>query len=85
MILRRSGLAAFAFFASVTLALACGTERWAVKIGADRDAGAVDLTPEDTTIAALSDLRAPPKPDTREKSRFRPVQRSSRHSKFAGS
>ncbi len=74
MIFRRSALGVFVLFASASVALACGTERWAVKIGADRDAGKIDLTPENTTIAELSDLRVPPNPNTRQTSRFRPAE-----------
>src|SRR5258708_20925163 len=74
MIFRRSALGVFVLFVSANLALACGTERWAVKIGADRDAGKVNLTPEDTTIAELSDLRVPPNPNTRQASRFQPAE-----------
>jgi hypothetical protein len=74
MFFRRSALTALVLFTSVSLALACGTERWAVKTGADRDSGAVNLTPEDTTIALLSDLHAPPKPNTRATSRFSPTE-----------
>ncbi len=74
MMVRRSALTAFIFLASVSLTLACGTERWAVKTGADRDAAAVAMTPEETTIAALSDIHAPPKPNTRATSRFQPTE-----------
>src|SRR5260370_31852262 len=74
MIFRRSALGVFVLFVSANLALACGTERWAVKIGADRDAGKVNLTPEDTTIAELSDLRVPPNPNARQASRFQPAE-----------
>jgi hypothetical protein len=74
MMLRRSALTAFVFFTSVSLALACGTERWAVKVGKDRDADKVNLTPEDTTIAELSDLRPPPSPNTRPTTRFMPAE-----------
>ena len=54
MMLRRSALTVFVFFTSVSIALACGTERWAVKIGTDRDADKINMTAEDTTIAELS-------------------------------
>ncbi|MDQ2817708.1 MAG: hypothetical protein M3T49_05780 [Candidatus Eremiobacteraeota bacterium] len=37
-------------------------KRWAVKIGVDADAGSVNLTPQDTNIAALRTLPAPPTP-----------------------
>ena len=37
----------------------CGKERWSVKTGTDSQAGAVNLTPQDTTVAALSALAAP--------------------------
>ena len=72
--IRRTLLTTVAFVLTTSLALACGTERWAVKTGADRDASAVNLTPETTTIAALSDLHAPPKPNTRATSRFSPTE-----------
>lgn len=74
MLMRRSTFTAVVFFSSVSLAVACGTERWAVKTGADRDAGSVNLTPETATIADLSDLHAPPKPNTRATSRFSPTE-----------
>jgi len=71
---RRASLVSLVLLTSVSVALACGTERWAVKTGADRDAGAVDLTSEETTIAELSDLHAPPKPNTRGTTRFSPTE-----------
>jgi hypothetical protein len=37
----------------------CGVERWSVKTGTDAQAGQVNLTPQDTTIAALGGLPAP--------------------------
>jgi hypothetical protein len=74
MTLRRSALTVVVFFTSVSIALACGTERWAVKIGTDRDADKVNMTAEDTTIAELSDLRPPPSPNTRSTTRFMPAE-----------
>jgi hypothetical protein len=74
MMLRRSAFTALVFFSSISLTLACGVERWTVKIGADRDAAAVNLTPQETTIAELSDLKAPPSPNTRKKTRFQPAE-----------
>ena len=44
---------------------ACGVERWAVKTGTDAAARSVDLTPRDTTVAALSALPAPAEPGPR--------------------
>src|SRR5437016_4140960 len=37
----------------------CGVERWAVKVGTDSAAGSVNMTPQDTTIAALGALAVP--------------------------
>src|SRR5262249_60260563 len=74
MTLRRSALTVVVFFTSVSIALACGTERWAVKVGTDRDADKVNMTAEDTTIAELSDLRPPPSPNTRPTTRFIPAE-----------
>src|SRR5713226_5483298 len=37
----------------------CGKERWSVKTGTDSQAGQVNMTPQDTTVAALSALPAP--------------------------
>jgi hypothetical protein len=39
--------------------LSCGTERWSVKTGTDAAAASVNLTPQDTTIAALGGLSVP--------------------------
>lgn len=38
---------------------ACGTERWSVKVGTDGMVSQVNLTPQDTTIPALTALTAP--------------------------
>ena len=38
---------------------ACGTWRWGVKTGTDQDVGKVNLTPEVTTIQALTSLATP--------------------------
>jgi hypothetical protein len=43
----------------------CGTERWAVKTMTDPLAGEVDLSPKDTTIAALVAIRPPVGPTDR--------------------
>ena len=40
-------------------AAGCGVERWAVKTGTDSAASQVNLTPQDTTIAALTALPIP--------------------------
>lgn len=55
---------------SLGFALACGTERWPVKTGADRDAGKVDTSSQSSTITELTDLHAPPHPLSRKSSRF---------------
>jgi hypothetical protein len=68
--IHRIALGLTIFFVSASIAVACGTERWAVKTGADRDAGSVNTEPEDTTISSLADLSAPPHPTSRPTSRF---------------
>lgn len=55
-------------------ALACGHERWNVKIARDRDAGLVRTTPKPTTIAALDHLTPPSDPDARPRSRWAPTE-----------
>lgn len=70
--MRRIILAVFMVFCSLSIALACGTERWPVKTGADRDVGKVSADPQDSTIAELTDLHAPPNPNSRKSSRFAP-------------
>ena len=40
-------------------AVRCGVERWAVKVGTDDDAWAVDLTPLDTTVDTLINFPLP--------------------------
>ena len=40
----------------------CGVERWPVKVLADRDSGAVDPTPQETTVAALGAISIPEVP-----------------------
>ncbi|HEX8108599.1 MAG TPA: hypothetical protein VF516_12785, partial [Kofleriaceae bacterium] len=42
-----------------TAAGSCGVERWAVKTGTDTTANLVNLTPQDTTIAAMRALAMP--------------------------
>lgn len=70
--MRRIILAVFIIFCSLTVAFACGKERWPVKTGADRDAGNVTTDPQASTIAELTDLHAPPNPNSRKSSRFAP-------------
>jgi hypothetical protein len=59
---------------SGSAALACGTERWPVKTGTDRDAGSVANLPTETTIAELVSIVPPNHPETRRSSRFRPIE-----------
>jgi hypothetical protein len=70
--MRRIILAIFIVFCSLSIALACGTERWPVKTGADRDVGSVNTDPQATTISDLTNLAAPPNPNSRKSSRFAP-------------
>ena len=52
--------------ASTSLALACGKERWPVKVGTDQDAGQVVTTAQASTVAALRAITVPAiQPDRR--------------------
>lgn len=70
--MRRITLAVFIVFCSLSIALACGKERWPVKTGADRDAGNIDTNPQTSSISELTNLAAPPNPNSRKSSRFAP-------------
>ena len=72
--MHRTVLAALALLASSSAALACGTERWPVKVGTDQDAGRVIQQPQPVTIRDLVSLPAPPDPDARPNSRFAPAE-----------
>src|SRR5262249_12895635 len=72
--IRRLGLAIVVILTTVSLAIACGTERWPVKIAADGDAGKIDTTPKETNIAALRDIGAPVNPNVRRRSRYAPTE-----------
>ena len=39
--------------------VSCGVERWSVKTGTDADVGSVNLSPQDTTISALTSIARP--------------------------
>jgi hypothetical protein len=52
-------LGLIALLASGSAALACGTERWPVKIGTDKDARQVATSPKLATIAQLRLIAAP--------------------------
>jgi hypothetical protein len=52
----------------------CGFDRWPVKDALDRDAGQINLTQQDTTIAALTALPAPQTPYYRYDKRYTPVE-----------
>jgi hypothetical protein len=69
-------LAVVVLSASTSLALACGTERWPVKVGSDPDVGQVAPTAAAaaTTIAALTGIPAPRNPNIRQNTRFAPVE-----------
>ncbi len=55
-------------------ALGCCYERWDVKVAADPDAALIATAPQSTTIAELNRLPAPPAPESRFDSRWRPVE-----------
>jgi hypothetical protein len=68
--LRRIALIPLFVVTSMSVAFACGTERWSVKAGTDRTADQVALDPQATTIQDLSELNAPRNPNSRKSSRF---------------
>jgi hypothetical protein len=70
--MRRIILACSIVIVSGSIVLACGKERWPVKTGADRDAGDVNASAQASTIAELTNLAAPPNPNSRKSSRFTP-------------
>jgi hypothetical protein len=72
--MRRAVLGAIALIASVSSAVACGTERWPVKVGTDKDAAKVATLPQPTTIAELASVTAPARPGAWRSSRFAPTE-----------
>ena len=72
--MHRTVLAALALLACSSAALACGTERWPVKVGTDQDAGRVIQQPQPATIRDLVSFPAPPDPGARPNSRFAPTE-----------
>jgi hypothetical protein len=72
--IRRLGLAFVVLLTTISLALACGVERWPVKVGEDKDAGKVNLTPRPTTIVELSGIGEPSNPNIRKDTRFAPTE-----------
>src|SRR5690242_1758832 len=55
---------------STSLGLACGKERWPVKVGKDNDAAAVSTAPTHTTISELASVNAPTNPNAQPNSRY---------------
>jgi hypothetical protein len=72
--MHRAILGALALVVSGSAALACGTERWPVKTGTDRDAASVANFPTPTTVAQLGSVAPPARPGVRPNSRFRPTE-----------
>src|SRR6267143_6773965 len=72
--MRREVLGAIMLLASASAAFACGTERWPVKVGTDRDARNVGTSPQVTTIAQLRSIAAPARPNSRRSTRFAPTE-----------
>lgn len=50
--------------------LACGKERWPVKVGTDGDAAKVITTPRLASVKILGDIPAPPNPNRKKDSRY---------------
>jgi hypothetical protein len=59
---------------STSLAVACGKERWPVKVGADQDVGQITSAAAASTIALLTSIPAPSNPNVRQNTRFAPVE-----------
>ena len=72
--MRRAILGAIALFVSASSAVACGTERWPVKTGTDRDAASVKNFPTPITISQLRSIIAPAHPERRRSARFAPTE-----------
>src|SRR5262249_5689449 len=72
--MRRAILGAIALVVSGSAALACGTERWPVKTGTDRDAASVVNLPKPITVTQLGSVVAPARPRLRPNSRFAPTE-----------
>ncbi|HWX27746.1 MAG TPA: hypothetical protein VNZ53_09955 [Steroidobacteraceae bacterium] len=72
--MRREVLGAMLLLASSSAAFACGTERWSVKVGTDRDATRVATSSQVATIAQLRSIAAPARPNSRPKTRFAPTE-----------
>jgi hypothetical protein len=72
--MRRAVLGAIMLLASGSAAFACGTERWPVKVGTDRDASKVAASPQVRTIAQLRSIAAPRHPESRGSTRFAPTE-----------
>jgi hypothetical protein len=52
----------------------CGFERQPVKVAADRDKALIDPAVRETTLAALTAISAPRRPEERYDARYRPVE-----------
>src|SRR5438045_5156170 len=72
--MHRTILGFIALLASGGAALACGTERWPVKVCTDRDVARVSDAPQAATISQLRAIPAPARPASRRSSRFAPTE-----------
>jgi len=63
-------IAAMLLVWATTGALACGVQRWPIKVGTDDDADRVSVRTRTTTIADLIEIDAPKKVLSRPNSRF---------------
>ena len=77
--MRQAMSAAIALLLSASSALGCGSERWPVKTGADRDAARVANSPKPATIAQLGSIAAPAHPERLPTSRFAPTELTTFH------
>lgn len=55
-------------------ALACGKERWSVKVGKDKDVEKVSTTIKTSNIAELTSIDAPTNPNIRRDTRYAPTE-----------
>jgi hypothetical protein len=72
--MRRAVLGVIMLLASASAGFACGTERWPVKVGTDKDATKVVTSPQVATIAQLRLIAPPARPDSRRSTRFAPTE-----------
>jgi len=67
-------LISLSLIAHAPWALACGKERWPIKVGEDKDVARVNTTAQKTNIAKLVQIGAPINPGVRKDTRYKPTE-----------